>query len=576
MTLSELTVMLVDCQTTHPRVDSGRVLELAWSTTSASAGVPGERDVRSYVLRQPADDPVAPSVLRITGITCEEIEAGADPARVGEQFSSDLAALDDLSALPRFVAHYASFERRFLLPFLEEYGAASKELPGFICTHEIARRLLPELPRRGLRALAGYFGFPMDGLRRSGPNVRATATIWAGLLGMLEAEGISTTTDLESFLERPPPQRTRNWQVPMDRDRRLALPDSPGIYRFIGGSGEILYIGKATSLRSRVNSYFRTRRSDEKVLELVSQARDIEAIPAETPLEAAILEMEQIREHDPPYNTLLRNRGRRTWFFSHDLQYCSSDPECGLPVGPLPSEDSVAPLLLMRELLSRGEHTEDDLRRFCESLVLDEARLGVEALSEALAGLRQSRFGRKSLTDVPALLAAGAEIWEERIRERELEREREPAPGEELESESEDEDLDDEEPISPEKALRYAEGAVAWSSALIRRARWLRLLSSSTITWEPARRDGRKERCLVLRDGDIVSCEDVEDSMESQDAAPVRSGGTASLDRERYERLRLITTELRRLLNEEANPVAHLSTGRSVCGEALARLLRMV
>jgi DNA polymerase-3 subunit epsilon len=573
--LEDLSVLLVDCQTTHPAADRGRVLELAWCRTCACSGIPQEDQVAAHVLQQPQhDDPVSASVLRITGITPEEIEEGDDPAVVAQLLASRILVSGSVGPEPVLIAHYARFERQFLLPFLEAHEAAPQSPLQFICTHEIARRLLPELPRRGLRALAGYFGFPMDGLKRSGPNVRATAAIWIGLLDMLAAEGIATLCDLESFLETPPPRRKRKWQVPMDREKRLSLPDSPGIYRFIGGSGEILYIGKATSLRSRVNSYFRTRRSDEKVLELVSQARDIEAIPTETPLEAAILEMEQIRGNDPPYNTALRNRGRKTWFFSLDLQDCSIDPHPGLPVGPLPSEDSAVPLLLVRELLSRQEHTEEDLQRFCESLLLDEARLAIETLSKGLNDLRQLHFGGEAPTEVSALLAAGARIWEERISERELRREEEEI------TEEEEEGLDikraEDEPVTPEKVLRYAEGAVAWTSTLIRRARWFRILSSSTITWEPVRRDCSTERCLVLRDGSIVRCQDLTSSQELPGTATHPSRKSAFLDREKYERLRLITTELRRLVGEEAGPVVHLPTGRSIRGDALVRLLRMV
>ncbi|HBQ14837.1 MAG TPA: excinuclease ABC subunit C, partial [Myxococcales bacterium] len=54
------------------------------------------------------------------------------------------------------LAHFARFERRFFLDLQASRGETELPFP-LICTHEIARRLLPELPRRGLRALAGYF-----------------------------------------------------------------------------------------------------------------------------------------------------------------------------------------------------------------------------------------------------------------------------------------------------------------------------------------------------------------------------------------------------------------------------------
>src|SRR4030095_4587149 len=61
-----------------------------------------------------------------------------------------------------------------------------------VCTRDIARRLLPNLPRCSLRALAGYFGRAVGALRRSADHVEATAFVWQELVRMLETKGVST------------------------------------------------------------------------------------------------------------------------------------------------------------------------------------------------------------------------------------------------------------------------------------------------------------------------------------------------------------------------------------------------
>jgi excinuclease ABC subunit C len=84
------------------------------------------------------------------------------------------------------------------------------------------------------------------------------------------------------------------------------LPDAPGVYFFMGSRKEILYIGKATSLRSRVRSYFaddiREKRST-LIEKLVQDAADIEVTVADSVLEALILESNLIRTHKPRFNT---------------------------------------------------------------------------------------------------------------------------------------------------------------------------------------------------------------------------------------------------------------------------------
>jgi hypothetical protein len=58
----------------------------------------------------------------------------------------------------------------------------------------------------------------------------------------------------------------------VDRIKRLEFPNRPGVYRMLSQSGQVLYVGKATSLKSRVNSYFRGQKGrDRKKLEMLAQ-----------------------------------------------------------------------------------------------------------------------------------------------------------------------------------------------------------------------------------------------------------------------------------------------------------------
>jgi len=84
------------------------------------------------------------------------------------------------------------------------------------------------------------------------------------------------------------------------------LPDAPGVYFFLGTKKQILYIGKATSLRNRVRSYFSNdivEKRSKLIANLVTEAKNIEWTETDSVLEALILETNLIRTHKPLYNT---------------------------------------------------------------------------------------------------------------------------------------------------------------------------------------------------------------------------------------------------------------------------------
>jgi excinuclease ABC subunit C len=90
--------------------------------------------------------------------------------------------------------------------------------------------------------------------------------------------------------------------------RLAALAPEPGVYMFKNEYGGVLYVGKASSLRSRVRSYFQDSRVlDAKTRELISQIVDFEVIRTDTASEALILENELIKRYLPKYNVMLKD-----------------------------------------------------------------------------------------------------------------------------------------------------------------------------------------------------------------------------------------------------------------------------
>jgi excinuclease ABC subunit C len=95
----------------------------------------------------------------------------------------------------------------------------------------------------------------------------------------------------------------------MTLDEKLNnLPIQPGVYIHKNVKGQIIYIGKAKSLRNRVRQYFQSSRAmDAKTQELVARIADLEYIVTDTEVEALVLESNLIKQHKPRYNVMLKD-----------------------------------------------------------------------------------------------------------------------------------------------------------------------------------------------------------------------------------------------------------------------------
>lgn len=95
------------------------------------------------------------------------------------------------------------------------------------------------------------------------------------------------------------------------RQKAQSLPKAPGVYIFRGRQGEVLYVGKASSLRDRVRQYFQADHLlSPKIRKLRALAQDLEVVLTGSEVEALILEDALIKKYRPPFNTRLRDDKR--------------------------------------------------------------------------------------------------------------------------------------------------------------------------------------------------------------------------------------------------------------------------
>lgn len=90
-------------------------------------------------------------------------------------------------------------------------------------------------------------------------------------------------------------------------DKIANLPAAPGVYLFKGAGGEVLYVGKAINLASRVRSYLSYDPQRPRMEEMVHRAADLDTILTDTEAEALLLESTLVRQHRPHYNVLLKD-----------------------------------------------------------------------------------------------------------------------------------------------------------------------------------------------------------------------------------------------------------------------------
>ena len=552
MKLEKLVVLFLDCQTTNSNPKKGNVIEIGWACSNFSRdnGVDAT-SVNSYLLKQPVGHEIPERIHTITGIRRDEVDAGHEPREVWSQL---LSAADEIARLNRFnkcplVIHYAKFETPFLIHLHTKYSAARGFPFKIICTHVLAKRLFPELPRRSLRAMAGYLGYSVGQARRCRDHVVATAFVWQALVRVLkERLCITTFEKLQQWLDQPMLSTGRERTYPMARETRRDVPDKPGVYRMLRSNGDVLYVGKASSLKKRVNSYFRRScRHPEHILEMLSQAKQLDVTVTESVLEAAILESDEIKRLSPPYNVALSKGQRDVWYCSPNLLEFSQTLTKRCRIGPLVSQDAVARLAVIRQVVKKGNIPDVDDARLMAALGIPEGytpdhestRAGFAAFLEKYAQQFDTEHTELVLKEI------GNELWLERLAEKKAEIE-EP---DEFELESMKVPM-----WTPTSVCHLLESNVMRGSYELRRTRWLVLLSESSLAWEEMRDTDMHRYVIVLEKGRVLYRRTID-----TEEIPVPPGYVSSyaerqrsFDLKTADRLRVITTEIRKAVTTDS------------------------
>ena len=242
--------------------------------------------------------PLRRGIQRFTGIS----QAMVDDAPSLEQVLPELAERLRGRVM---VAHNAPFDRRVLRQAFARIGLPWPD-PPTLCTAALARRLMPLQQKRGLGVLADALGIEVDLAHRALADAETCGRVLCALFPKLCAHA-GTGADALALLgpRRRPRRRTPsksasrpNGPLPEFGE----LPTDPGVYIFRDRAGQVLYVGKSVSIRSRARAHFAPSAPPAA---WTAHADVVDYRTTVSELGALVLENRLIKSHRPPGNTRL-------------------------------------------------------------------------------------------------------------------------------------------------------------------------------------------------------------------------------------------------------------------------------
>ena len=180
-----------------------------------------------------------------------------------------------------------------------------------VCTLKLARKVFPSLKSKSLATVTQHLKIKNKDSHRALSDAEATTQILIKLIKKLSKEKkIKTLLQLLEF-ESSLVSSNLNIKLPKRMaDSLYSLTDAPGVYFFLNKKNEIIYIGKAKSLKDRVRSYFASTATG-KMKKIVRQVAKIKTEITNSELTALLLEAESIKLIKPKHNSQLKKYGNK-------------------------------------------------------------------------------------------------------------------------------------------------------------------------------------------------------------------------------------------------------------------------
>jgi DNA polymerase-3 subunit epsilon len=274
---------ILDIETTGGKYNEEGITEIAIYRFD------GERVVDQFCSLVNPERKIQPFVVGLTGINNEML-------RNAPKFYEVAKRIIEITENAILVAHNAQFDNRILTTEFDRLGYKFEK--DTLCTVELSKKLIPDLPSYSLGKLVRSLGIPLSDRHRAQGDARATVALFKMLLQKdLEKEIVKNTV-------RKDPKRQLE---PKLLDMIEQAPTETGVYYMHREDGSIIYIGKSKNIRKRLVQHFTNDSKKSKKMQLEVVAVSTERTGND--LIAQLKESEEIKKNKPLYNRALRRHG---------------------------------------------------------------------------------------------------------------------------------------------------------------------------------------------------------------------------------------------------------------------------
>jgi len=275
---------VVDVETTGSFAKGNAMTEIAIAVTD------GQKIIQEYNTLLNPLQPIPYAIQRLTGIDDNLVAEAPKFAEVAQEIREVLA--DHI-----FVAHNVNFDLGFVQSAFSQLGMVYK--PRRLCTVRYARRIIKGLKSYSLASLCKHFNYQNEQAHRACADTEVTAKILHQLLAQ------DTQGQWQNMIKVN--QGELNLPANLPAKEFHDLPMAAGVYYFYNQQGEILYVGKASKLKSRVASHFTADKTTARSAAFKREIAHIHYRLCGNIMIAGLLEDHEIRRLWPPYNRAQKN-----------------------------------------------------------------------------------------------------------------------------------------------------------------------------------------------------------------------------------------------------------------------------
>jgi DNA polymerase-3 subunit epsilon len=285
--------VIIDIETTGGKFNEEGITEIAIYKFD------GHEVVDQFISLVNPEREIQPFVVNLTGINSNMLKNAP-------KFYEIAKRIVEITEGCVLVAHNAQFDNRILTTEFSRLGFDFERET--LCTVELAKTLIPDLPSYSLGKLVRSLGIPVTDRHRASGDALATVKLFKLLL----SKDVEKTI-IQNFLRKEPKLQLE----PKLIDIIAKMPSITGVYYIHNKDGRIIYIGKSKNIKKRINQHFTGTNRKSKKIQLQVATVTYEATGSE--LIALLKESHEIKKNKPIFNRALRKT-----LYSHAL-YSSID-----------------------------------------------------------------------------------------------------------------------------------------------------------------------------------------------------------------------------------------------------------